>query len=353
MRTDLLIAAGIAVVTLVACGGAEEPAERATTALSPSVISSPTIPTPSPSAVSPEACDADAPTTLSSGWIQLQALRGDFAFSYPPDWEDLSGVVNFDAETLVAAETFAETGLTSDDAVQADFVRDPSGSPNVTVFQLDGVSSATSVVYQREEARYGALAEVQEILGTGLTTCIQGDPAVGIEFLYLPEGAQDPVYQRNWYVGHSGSLYIVQLLGEDQSASTLLDEVLRTWQWTVPAEGASPAAEAFAEAATASDIDPAAEAPDPAAFTEAFPSDSSVVHVVFRLREGVAGEVRVAWNMGGELLTEDSLTLPGDGAWAYHSITPPPQGFTVGAYEVTLTFTETGETRTLPFSVEA
>ena len=111
-------------------------------------------------------------------------------------------------------------------------------------------------------------------------------------------------------------------------------------------------AEAFAEAAATSEIDPDADAPDPATFASTFPSDTPTIHVVFRLQPGVGGDVQVEWKMGGEAVaTGGTQTLPADGTWAFNSLNAPPLGFPVGDYEVELTFTATGETQVVAFTV--
>jgi hypothetical protein len=116
-----------------------------------------------------------------------------------------------------------------------------------------------------------------------------------------------------------------------------------------PAQGERPS---FAEAHMASAVDASRDEPDPATYTAAFP-DTAAIYVVYRLQEGAAGRVTIAWKQGGVVLFEDEQTLPADGTWAFNAITPPPGGFPTGTYEVELRIAETGELRTLSFTVHS
>jgi hypothetical protein len=215
----------LVIVAFAACGDdAEEPVAE-----TPEPVEEPAEP-PEEAPVDAEACVPEEPTSDSAGWQEHSAAG--FSFSRPPEWEDLSGVVSLNPATLVAPETFQETGMGDDDRIEADFVRDPAGFPNLSVMRLDGVTSPVEVVYEREEARYGGLAEVQEILTTRIPTCVAGEEGVGLDFHSAANG-DDLVYQKNYYVVRNGALYILQVLGDDQAAhSPLLDEVVRTWHWT-------------------------------------------------------------------------------------------------------------------------
>jgi hypothetical protein len=337
-------------VVLSGCGGSD-PGTQASPSPSPSPTASPS-PSPSPS---PTVCESDPVTSLSSTWQSYQSPSGTYSFLYPDGWENLSGQVTYEADELVAEETLAEAGVAPDTQIPAALVREPTGNMNLTVIEIAGVLSTTEVVYGRQEARITSLSAVEQVLGTRLAGCAGGEEALGVDFLFTGQradtGEDASFYQRSFYLVHEGTYYGLQILALDPAASEILDEVVRTWQW--PGMTPAPGTEAFAEAATTAEIDTSAEAPDPATFASTFPSDSPTIYVVFQLQEGVGGEVRIVWAMGAEVLAEDSLTLPDDGTWAYHAITPPPGGFAPGSYEVSLTLISTAETRSVPFTVEA
>jgi hypothetical protein len=344
-RGSAIFLAAVAVI-LPACGGDE--VQVASPSPSPTV-STPASPSPSPSP--PAVCQTEPVTSLSATWQAYQAPSGTYSFLYPDGWENLTGQVTYEADELVTEETLAEAGVAPDEQIGATLVREPTGNINLTVIEIEGVVSSTDVVYGRQESRITGLPSVDQVLGTRLTGCAAGEGALGIDFLFTAPradtGEEATFYQRSFFLVHEGTLYVLQILALDQATSEILDEVVRTWQWP----GSTVGTESFAEAATTAEIDPAADAPDPATFASSFPSDAPTIYVVFQLQVGVGGEVQIVWTMGPELLAEDTLTLPDDGTWAYHAITPPPGGFTPGSYEVSLTLVSTAETRTVPFTV--
>ncbi|MGZ8579147.1 MAG: hypothetical protein ACXWWX_06415 [Actinomycetota bacterium] len=231
MRHPSVLAATMAVLFLAAAcsgGGGEAPTvggatDEETGATSPSS-------TGSPSEAATGGCEPDAPTSLSSDWQSHTALSGDFSFSYPAGWNDASGDIGAQAQELLASETLTELGFTGSESVPADVVQDPVSGDNLGAFQFDGVQSPTSVLYGRQEELYGALP-FAEVLGTDLVACVGGDTATGLEIVATVQGEGER-YQQLWYLERDGSLYNIYLDAADQSASSVLAEVFRTWQWS-------------------------------------------------------------------------------------------------------------------------
>ena len=211
-------------------GGGEAPTadgatEEETVATSPSPS-----PAGSPAEVATAACEPEAPTSLSSDWQSHTALSGDFTFSYPAGWNDASGDIGAQAQELLASETLAELGLTGSESVPADVVQDPVSGDNLGAFRFDGVQWPTEVLYARQETVYGELP-FAEVLGTNLVACVAGDTALGLEIVATVAGEGER-YQQLWYVERDGSLYHIYLDAADQSASSVLAEVFRTWEWS-------------------------------------------------------------------------------------------------------------------------
>lgn len=218
----------VTAVVLAACGGEggttnEVAGEDASP--SPSVA-----PATSPVPAATGMCEPEAPTSLSSGWQSHTALSGDFSFSYPAGWNDSSGDIGAQAQELLASETLAELGLTGSQSVPADVVQDPVSGDNLGAFRFDGVQSPTAVLYGRQETVYAETPFV-EVLGTNLVACVAGDTALGLEIVATVAGEGER-YQQLWYLARDGSLYHIYLDAADQSASSVLAEVFRTWEWS-------------------------------------------------------------------------------------------------------------------------
>jgi hypothetical protein len=346
MQRRLSASMCVALIVLVACGDGAPAGDGS----SPSPQRSPS---PSPTILG--ACEPEEPTTTSSGWQRHESPSGTYGFAFPAEWQDLTGQVTYVANEIVTEETLSEAGISADTQVDATLVRDPAGVTNLTVFEFEGVESSTDVVYQRQEARIQALPAVQQVLGTGITACVGGETALGLDFSFTgpreDTGEEATFYQRTFQVVRDGALYVIQILAIDPGAASILDEVIRTWEWA-PAATSPPSGEAFAEAAATADVDPDAAAPDPATFASTFPSDTPTIYVVFRLQSGVGGDVQIEWKTGGEVVaTGGTQTLPDDGTWAFNALNAPPLGFPAGDYEVELTFLATGEVRTVAFTV--
>lgn len=174
-------------------------------------------------------CVPEAPT--SSGWQTHPAMTGDFTFSYPPGWEDASGDIGATAGELLSSDTLAELGLTGTEPALADVVRDPVTGDNLGVFRFEGATSSTEDVYARHESLYSMLTGV-EVTATGLTACVDGAAAKGLELGGIVSG-EGQRYQQLWFVVHGGTLYHFYIDAADPAAAEILHEVIRTWLWTV------------------------------------------------------------------------------------------------------------------------
>jgi hypothetical protein len=345
-------------------------------------------------------CEPEPPTAASSGWTRFESPDGGFSFAHPPGWETLDPI---QVTGAFDSTSQAEAGLPAGSRTALQVVRDPSGFPNVVVYRLPGVRSPVDTLYARHERRFRSLPQIVRVVGAGLTTCLAGEPARGMDFVFrqdvidLATGEQsagdETAFQRSWFAVRDGTLHHVQLLAADSSGVAGLDEVLRTWRWGSgsraaalldaaggaaagaagaagpetgadggagrdTARAAAGTAEAerngadFAEAALASGVDTSREGPDPASYTTSFAHDAPGIYVVFRLTEGEGGRVVATWRKDGVVVHEQDQSAPGD-RWAFMAITPAPGGFLPGEYELTLQVDGTGNTRVLPFTVRA
>jgi hypothetical protein len=340
-------------VLLSACSAAEAPstasspsAEQASPTTSPSPdATDASTPTPTPSNGLAECSSGDMPD-LDSGWEFLRGADDTFEVAYPDDWEDLSGDGAFTTSSLLDEQTFAELGLDSDATIESDFVRAPTGVPNLSVFHFGTVESSTMEVHEREVARYGELDDIERILDTSLEACLGGTVAHGLELEFRSSDG-NTYYQQNLFAVRDGELYVVQWLDfvDPEPDLDLLAEILTTWGWIEPG-GTS----GIAEARMASEVDQSADEPDPSTFVTSFPTDAPTIFVVFRTDEGAAGTVNLTWLIEDEVAFEETLDVTAATTWAWGGITPPSAGFTPGSYEVRLELN--GDVESVQFTVE-
>jgi hypothetical protein len=117
---------------------------------------------------------------------------------------------------------------------------------------------------------------------------------------------------------------------------------------TEPLSGEDP----FELAATAKEVDTSKEVPDPSTFTTTFAADTPTIYVVYKLKQGLSGTVKLTWRKDGQLVLEQSFALPED-RWGYGGVNRPSPAFPTGNYEIELELAETGGGRTLQFTVAA
>lgn len=218
---------------LAACGDA---AQTATSALTPDPTSSATpdatqSPSSTPESTDSEtaACEDGPPGTFTNS---TASVSDDVRFLYLNNWEDLSGLANFEAGTLLAEDTLADLGLESGAKLKAQFVRHPAGLPNFSVFRFEGPEVSPldlADIYAREEARFAALPELTELLQTEIEECLDSEPALGLELTFSAGG--DEFYQISFFTQHDGAIYHLQWLDERKGIVELLDQMLGSWHW--------------------------------------------------------------------------------------------------------------------------
>jgi hypothetical protein len=116
-----------------------------------------------------------------------------------------------------------------------------------------------------------------------------------------------------------------------------------------PTAGSSGAG-AFAEAGLAASVDVGGGPPDPSTFGTSFASETPQIFVPYVLAPGLSGKVSSTWKSGGTDVNVASFDYPAGAPWAYFRLTYV-DGFIPGDYEEVLTFEQTGESVTLPFTI--
>ncbi|HUG74442.1 MAG TPA: hypothetical protein VMM81_02055, partial [Acidimicrobiia bacterium] len=286
---------------LAACGGAAEPASEPTSA--PAEATATDAVAAEPSEPETATCD-DGPTGTYRDTTWTDNVSDHVGFLYLKDWEDLSGLVNFEAGTLLAEDTLADLGLESDDTVKAlGAVRHPSGFPNFSVFRLEGADASRldiAEIYAREEASIAALPGVTEMMATEIEECLDSEPALGLEFTFTRDG--DDYYQVSFFTQHEGAIYHLQWLDERKGIVELLDEMLGSWHWASGGggfgTGSDDAADTGAEILQAhvGSVIPEGDAdPDPAAATTEFAADVPRICVFSHVKVDAADTVLITW----------------------------------------------------------
>ncbi|MGH8936238.1 MAG: hypothetical protein ACRDXD_08265 [Acidimicrobiia bacterium] len=203
----------------VACGGG-----GASLATAPPETAAPTVSVAAPTTGgSGEECQAERPSARSEEWAVLGTA--DFSFSVP-DWPVVPAGSDVPADLPFEQETLAEAGVGAEDRLEPiAFTGYPDTLPVVIVFGLEGVGSSLEPVYQRHEDRYRNAPDLDEMLRTGLRTCVGRVPAIGLEL--ITQGA----YQQAWFFLHDDTLYHLDFVAADPIEAPFLDEILRTWEW--------------------------------------------------------------------------------------------------------------------------
>lgn len=321
-----------------------DPTSAATAATTAATVE----PDPTDDAATEEVCRSEDPPDLASGWTFLRGGDATFGIAYPDDWEDLSGVVDFNTSTLIDEETLEELGLPEDAEIEADFVRSPEGIPNLSIFRLGEVDSTTEEIADREAEGYAELDELERIVDDSIEECLGGTPAVGFS---LEAATSDgfSFYQQNLFAVREGELYVVQWLDELDPDLELLDEIVATWGWMDDSEAPSGSG-GIAEAAMATEVDESLDDPDPSTFTTSFTTDAPAIYVVYEPDSGAVGTVEITWLIDGNVEFESTFDVDENTSWAYGGITPASGGFAAGDYEVRLELN--GDEESLEFTVE-
>jgi hypothetical protein len=102
----------------------------------------------------------------------------------------------------------------------------------------------------------------------------------------------------------------------------------------------------------ATSVDRSKQEPDPATYTDSYPTAAKVVYVVFTLRSGSTGKVTLTMTRNGSpVIKPVSLDIKVANAWNDFHI-DSSKGFPVGDYVATVTFGPTGEAQTVDFTVK-
>lgn len=322
---------------------------------SPEPTASP-VATPEPTQAAVNECTPGAPTALSTGWTTLDGEDGDYRFAHPSEW--ISAGQDIPASSAVSPATFSETGL-ADDATQFnDLVRSTDVLVGVGAFVMEGINTPTEPLFERELAWLKSQPQLTTVLDEDLEACIGGSTARGFSSTWeFPTG---PTHLVIFILQRNGKMYQVQLTTDDPAQELTFVELLSSWQWTEPAGPGTDldgefAATDFKIVGTATDIDRTLPGrPNPASFQSAFPPTSVRIYVIYELDDGVADTVQFSWKQEGREIVTSSFDYAETATFAWGWITPDPATgrFDAGSYTVTLTLVNSGDTVTVPFTVE-
>ena len=213
---------------LLASSCGDEAPETAPASPSPTAaVPGPTTTTPSPLT---EGCTPEPATSLSASWAAHESLSGSFTFSYPGDWDDVSGDIGARADEFLAETTLAELGLSGDESVPADVVQDPVSGDNLGAFRFGDVDSPLEVIAQRQLELFGALPAIS-VTNPSVELCADGELGLGLELTAAVAG-EGQRYQKLVYTVRDGTLYLIYIDGADAGAADVLDEAIRTWAWS-------------------------------------------------------------------------------------------------------------------------
>jgi hypothetical protein len=93
------------------------------------------------------------------------------------------------------------------------------------------------------------------------------------------------------------------------------------------------------------------ESVDDAEFGSSFRWTAAELFLVYELAPGIETTVTFNWYQDGEFLFSDTFDWRPNHTWGWAGLGPPTGGFEGGSYEVEITL-DTGESRTVPFTIE-
>jgi hypothetical protein len=361
------LAAGGATLLLIlaACGGgAASPSatDTATGDATPAASTSPEptaspLDSPQPTQIAGGDCTPAAPTDLSLDWVAQESLSGDYRFKRPADWADLSASLTLPTNVSVSPDTFAETGLPADARQKVDAVRSFDAATLVTAWVVEGVSTPTDELFPRELAWLKTQPQIKEVLGDQLATCIGGHTARGFSSTWTtPSGDTNFVI---FMLQRNGKMYEVQLTAKDPALEMTFVEVLNSWEFTEPLDQPSDlddqfAATEFKVVGLSGIVDKSIKGqPNPATFQSAFPAMSERIYVIYDLDDGVKDTVHFSWTRDGRAYGNPTQFPFETTSYAWGWIESGPDGlFDTGSYTVTLSLESSGDTITVPFTVE-
>ncbi|MDQ2964431.1 MAG: hypothetical protein M3R57_01065, partial [Chloroflexota bacterium] len=352
---------------LAACGGpaagspaatatpASTPAETPAVTASPQATATPLV-TPTPTQLAVGECTPAPPTALSVDWVEQVSLSGDYRFARPADWADLSAGLTLPSNISVSPETFAETGLAADATQKVDAVRSFDSSIVVTAWVIEGVSTRTDDLFPLELAWLKTQPQMKAVIDAQLETCIGGSKARGFSSTWTsPNGDTNFVI---FMLQRNGKMYEVQLTAADPAAEVPYRELLNSWKFTEPVQGPPDLGDQFAATdfkviGMAANLDESGDHPNVADFQSVFPQDLPRIHVIYELDDGVSDTVDFSWKRDGREIVANKFVYESTIGFAWGGLTPGSSGrFAVGSYQVTLTLESSGDTITVPFTVE-
>ncbi|MDQ6796147.1 MAG: hypothetical protein M3067_15290, partial [Chloroflexota bacterium] len=323
----------------------------------PEVTPTPQV-TPTP-AVTPTAtaaaaaCQSQPPTALSQGWSQLTAHDGGYRFSYPSDMADLSGTVTLPTNVSVSPTTFTETGLGNDAKINVDDVKANDGSLSIAAWELKGVRSSTSPLFDNELAWLKTQSELKTVLDDRLQFCIDGSSARGFSATWTVSSVDNFVLI--YILQRNGKMYEIQMTAKDPASAATLQELLHTWKWSEPLAGtpnnidAELAATKFKAIGTSSTLDQSGVHPNAATFSSTFPTTVDRIYAIYELDDGVHDTVLFSWKRNGTQVAKASFNYSDKTSYAWTWMNGP---FKTGDYEVTATLKTSGDTITVSFKVQ-
>jgi hypothetical protein len=363
----LMAGAAALVLILAACGStAGSPAATSTPAPTPVAIpeispspeptASP-VATPTPTQVAVGECTPGGPSALSLDWVEQVSLSGDYRFARPADWADLSAEVKLPTNTSVSPGTFSETGLPADAEHQVDFVRSFDGNVGVSAWVIDGVTTRTDDLFTRELAWLGSQPQVKTILDEELEACIGGSRARGFSSTWsFPSGDMHIVI---YLLQRGGKMYEVQLTATDPARVDILAELLNSWEFSAPVGPPADLDDEFAATdfrviGMATEVDKSIPGhPNPATFQNVFPAMSEFIYVIYELDDGAKDTVHFSWKKSGREFVVNQFDYKETTTFAWGWITPDATGlFATGSYTVTLSLENSGDTITVPLTIE-
>ncbi len=369
-RRPVLLAGSAALTLLLSgCGGppAATPSAQATIAATASPSASATLeatasPPASPSAAAVVACTPQPTTSLSQGWIEVSGQDGDYKFSRPADWVDISANLTIPTSSSVSPSTFAATGLGASATTKVDLVRSADGTVGVSAWALDKVAVPTADLFVSELAWLKTQPQLKAVVDDTLTACIDGSAARGFSSTWTT--AQGDSTFVIYALTRNGKMFETQVNTTNPAQVATFDELLRTWKWSEP-EIAGPgssvapvaaqlAATKFAAFGTAGELDDSGEHPNPATYKSTFPTTADRIWILYELDDGVVDTVLFDWRKDGRELATNSFDYTDRTSFAWGWLTPDPSTgkFVPGNYEVTASLKTAGEKITLKFVVE-
>jgi hypothetical protein len=310
--------------------------------------------TPEPTEVATGECTPGTPSA-SLEWTILEGQDGDYRFAYPPDW--INADQDIPTSSSVSPETFAETGLPEDITHHVDLVRAVDGSVGVSAWVIEGVSTRTEALFDRELAWLDTQPQLTDVLDDDIEACFDGSPARGFSSVWDFPGGE--TYIVIFLLERNGKMYEVQLTANDPEQEVTFVELISSWEWTEPAGPPGDLDDQFATTdfkvvGMATDVDKSIPGrPNPATFQSVFPATTEKIYVIYELDDGIEDAVTIGWARDGRDMFVSKPFDYSTTSFAWGWITRPSGGeFATGSYQVTLTLETSGDTITVPFTVE-